>query len=166
MPTPDVFMREALRAAEEGLEIGEMPIAAVVVLGERVIASRHRESTGGRRLAHAELLAMDDADRLSPFPGTRADALLFTTLEPCPLCAGAAMAFGIRQIHYALEAPLDGAARSVGARTGATDVPEYRSFPTVAGGLLRNESLELFRRYIATPNANRWAHALVESVQA
>lgn len=162
-----MFMREALRAAEEGLEIGEMPIGAVVVLGERVIASRHRESTGGRRLGHAELLAMDEADRFTPFPGDRADALLFTTLEPCPLCAGAAMAFGIREIHYALEAPLDGASHSVSARTGgAADVPEYRSFPTVAGGLLRNESLELFRRYIATPNAKRWAYALVESVQA
>ncbi len=85
MPTPDKLMREALRTAEHGLEIGEMPIGAVVVLGEHVLAARHRESAGGRRLGHAELLAMDDADRLDPFPGNRADARLFTTLEPCAL---------------------------------------------------------------------------------
>src|SRR5689334_2753191 len=104
------FMREALRMASLGLERGELPIGAVVVLDGRVIAAAHTTEAAERRLlVHAELLALEAADRLQPFPGRRRDAQLFVTLEPCLMCLGAAMSFFLGAIHYALESPGDGA---------------------------------------------------------
>ena len=66
-----------------GLEQGELSIGAVVVLEGRVIAAAHTiEHAAGRLLVHADLLALEAADRLQPFPGRRRDAKLFVTLEP------------------------------------------------------------------------------------
>jgi tRNA(adenine34) deaminase len=71
----DYFMRKALDMARQGLEQGELPIGAVVVLNQEVIAAAHtREKTEGRLLVHADLLALEAADKLQPFPGRRRDA--------------------------------------------------------------------------------------------
>jgi tRNA(Arg) A34 adenosine deaminase TadA len=165
--TPENYMREALRAAERGLEAGEMPIGAATILGDRTLSLRHRRSDHGQRLGHAEFLALADADEMVPFPGDRSDVILVTTLEPCVFCFGAATAFGVREIYYGLEAPLDGAVSDL--RLGGpqvTTAPEYRSFPIVTGGVLRSEALDLFHRYVEVhgPSAKRWARALIESV--
>ena len=86
------FMRKALEMAQVGLSKGELPIGAVVVLDGEVIASAHtQEKSEGRLLVHAELLALEAADRIKPFPGRRRDVKLFTTSEPCLMCLGAAM---------------------------------------------------------------------------
>lgn len=104
------WMRQALRLAAEGLAKDELPIGAVVVLDSRVIAAAHTmERSTGRLLVHAELLALEDADRRWPFPGQRRDARLFTTLEPCLMCLGAAMSFFVGEVYYAVESPGDGA---------------------------------------------------------
>src|SRR3954470_4632583 len=104
--SPAHFMTAALQIAADGLERGELPIGAVVVLGDEIIASAHTAERAERRLlVHAELLALDAADRLTPFPGRRRDVRLFTTLEPCLMCLGAAMSFGLGEIHYALKSP-------------------------------------------------------------
>lgn len=147
---PDHFMREALRVAGAGLDRSELPIGAVVVLGERVIAAAHTaEREQGRSLVHAELLALEVADRLRPLPGKRSDARLFTTPEPCPMCLGAAMSFGLGEIHYALESPGDGAvALARGWRRDERAMPSYR-LPRVHGGTLRRESMARFKAYTA-----------------
>lgn len=90
----EFFIRQALQAAHEGLEQGELPIGAVVVLNGQVIAPAHTmEKSEGRLLVHADLLALEAADKLKPFPGKRRDAKLFVTGEPCLMCLGAAMSF-------------------------------------------------------------------------
>lgn len=107
---PAYFMQEALKVATEGLEKGDMPIGAVVVLDDQIIARAHTaEWTEHRLLVHAELLALLQADRYSPLPGWRSKVILFTTLEPCLMCIGAAMSFFLGKIYYALESPSDGA---------------------------------------------------------
>jgi tRNA(adenine34) deaminase len=66
------------------LEKGELPIGAVVVLNNEVIAAAHTtEKTEGRLLVHADLLALEAADRIKPFPGKRREAALYVTGEPC-----------------------------------------------------------------------------------
>ena len=88
------FMREALAVAQQGLDKGELPIGAVVVLNDQIIASAHTMERGEKRfLVHADLLALEAADRLQPFPGNRRDARLYVNLEPCLMCLGAAMSF-------------------------------------------------------------------------
>src|SRR5689334_20721456 len=93
------FMRQALKLAEAAMEQGNLPIGAVIVLEGHIIAAAHTaEVTEQRLLVHAELLALEEADRLRPFPGRRRDARLFTTLEPCLMCFGAAMSFLIGSV--------------------------------------------------------------------
>ena len=68
----EFFMRQALAVAEDGLANGELPIGAAVVAEGRVIASAYtQERTQGRLLVHADLLALQAADRIRPFPGRR-----------------------------------------------------------------------------------------------
>jgi tRNA(adenine34) deaminase len=159
-------MQETLALAESALKQGELPIAALVVLDDRVIASATtREKREGRFLVHAELLALEAADKLRPFPGNRRDAKLFTNLEPCLMCLGAAMSFFLGEIYYALESPTDGAVALVqGWQRDKEHFAEYR-LPAIKGGMLRQESIRLFQRYVdmQPPGPLRdWAKSLVD----
>jgi tRNA(adenine34) deaminase len=160
-------MRQALALAEEALTLGEFPIAAIVVLDGEVIgqgtASEQREV---RFLGHAELVALEQADRLGLPYAERRRARLFTTLEPCLMCMGAAMSFFLGEIYYALESPGDGAVElAQGWARREADLPSYQ-VPKVTGGLLREESVRLFERYVAVqpPGPMRdWAETLIHS---
>lgn len=80
---PERFMRDVLALAKDALARGELPIAALVVLDDQIIASATTcEKAEQRFLVHAELLALEEADRISPFPGRRRDCQLYTNLEP------------------------------------------------------------------------------------
>jgi tRNA(adenine34) deaminase len=162
---PEYFMREALRVARVGLERDELPIGAVVVLDGHILATAHTAERAERRLlVHAELLALETADRLRPFPGQRRAVQLFTTLEPCLMCFGAAISFGLGEIHYALESPGDGAVGLVqGWQRDAAALPSYRP-PRLHGGLLRAESIALFKDYVSRHTSGgmwEWARTLV-----
>ena len=165
------FMQEALSVATEGLEKGELPIGAVVVLDGQIIARAHTaEIAEQRMLVHAELLALLEADALLGKSKKRAKVTLFRTLEPCLMCLGAAMSFFLGQIYYALEAPGDGAvALAHQWQRKVEDFPAYR-VPDVEGGLLRQESLALFKAYVERyPSAPRplweWAKRLVSTLE-
>lgn len=167
MYSDEYFMTQALKVAEEGLLAGELPIGAVVVLDDTVIAAAHtQENAQQRLLVHAELLALDQADRINPFPGKHRDARLFTTLEPCLMCLGAAMSFFLGEITYAMESPGDGAVEIVqhwSRREG--DFPAYQ-LPAIHGGVLRAESQQLFRRYLdrhpEDSGMTQWVRTLVD----
>jgi tRNA(adenine34) deaminase len=143
-------MREALNVARAGMLKGNLPIGAVLVLDDRIIARAHTaEADTGRLLVHAEMLALWDADQLQPFPGKRGDTVLYTNLEPCPMCLGAAMSFFVGAIYYALEAPVDGAVKLIqGWQRDESAMDAYR-VPVIHGGLLRQESKALFAEYLA-----------------
>jgi tRNA(adenine34) deaminase len=164
MDAAEHFMRQALTMARSGLEQGELPIGAVVVLDDRVIAAAHTtERSEARLLVHAELLALETADRLQPFPGKRRDAKLFVNLEPCLMCLGAAMSFFVGEIYYGLESPGDGAVSLVRQwKRDEKSLPAYR-VPGIEGGILRQESIELFKQYVARHQSGamwEWAHTL------
>jgi tRNA(adenine34) deaminase len=152
-------MRQTLALAERALERGELPIATLVVLEGAVIAQAHTmEQQEGRLLVHAELLALEQADRLKPFPGSRRQAVLYTNLEPCLMCLGAAMSFMLGEIYYALESPSDGAAAL--AQTWQRDEASFPGYqvPALHGGLLRRESIALFEEWasIHPPEGPMW----------
>lgn len=157
-------MRATIALAEAALERGELPIAARVVLGDTVLAeAATAEVAEGRLLVHAELRALDMADRIVSFPERR-DVVLYTNLEPCLMCLGAAMSFGVGAIHYALESASDGAVSLArGWQRDKEAMPSYR-LPEIHGGLLRNESIALFARYVALHDGGPvwdWARTLV-----
>ena len=165
--TDEAYMQVCLDLAAEAMErFGEFPIAAIVVLkGEIIARGTTHEKREGRYLRHAELEALDTADRLRPFPGRRWDAWLFTNLEPCLMCLGAAMSFGVGEIVYALESEGDGAVGLVQSWERAEeDIPGYR-VPKIRSGVLRQESMRLFEEYVRreTPGPMRdWAATLVK----
>jgi tRNA(adenine34) deaminase len=165
--TDEEYMQDCLDLAAQTMEaFGEFPIAAVVVLdGQTIAQGTTHEKREGRYLLHAELEALDAADRLKPFPGRRWNARLFTNLEPCLMCLGAAMSFGVGEIVYALESEGDGAVALVQSWERAEeDIPGYR-VPTISGGLLRRESMRLFEEYVRREPAGPmrdWAASVIK----
>jgi tRNA(adenine34) deaminase len=160
-------MRRTLALAEHALERGELPIAALVVLDGAVIGQAHTaENREGRLLVHAELLALEQADRLKPFPGNRRQANLYTNLEPCLMCLGAAMSFMLGEIYYALESPSDGAAALV--QTWQRDEASFAGYqiPEIHGGLLRPQSIALFEKWTSVHPPEgaiwQWAKSLAD----
>ena len=142
------WMAEALAMAEHGLSAGELPIGAVVVAGGKVVGRAFtQERTQGRLLVHAELLALDQADRTHAV--TRVGTVLYTTLEPCLMCLGAAAAAMVDRVVFALASPGDGAgdlARLWDDRRRADDIAHVR-LPPVTGGVGADASRDLFRRF-------------------
>jgi len=102
-------MREALAEADAAGKAGEMPIGSVVVRGgETVSRGRSRQQETGSQLAHAEfeaLRALTGPEWADATP----DAVVFTTVEPCPLCLGATVMMDVEHVVYALDDKLAGA---------------------------------------------------------
>lgn len=134
-------MRTTLDLAREAMAAGECPIAAIVFLDDKIIAKGYTKEFSERRLlVHAELNALIDADLMRYPYEDRKRMQLFTNLEPCMMCLGAAMSSFIGEVYYALESPSDGAvnmAREWNPRSG--DFAAYR-LPEITGGILREES--------------------------
>jgi len=106
-------MALALTEAEKAAEHGDVPVGAVVVVGGRVVASRHNErERQGDPTAHAELLALRDA-ATSRGDWRLVDATLVVTLEPCPMCAGAAVAARLQRLVFGAPDPKAGACGSL-----------------------------------------------------
>lgn len=129
-------MREALKLAREAQMAGEVPVGAVVVCKEKIIAcARNERETSGDPTAHAEVLALR---RAAEALGTRRleGCTLYVTLEPCPMCAGAIVMAGIDAVLFGAYDPRCGCAGSL------YDLPEDASFGRVipcSGGLLEAE---------------------------
>lgn len=162
--TPEELVGLALEAAEEGLRAGEMPIGAVVVMGDEVIGRGHTsERSRGRRLVHADLLAMIEADERLGWSRRERPLLLGITMEPCLMCFGTALSLGVSEIFFGLDAPDDGAAGIPAVwQPGAQD-GIFFPLPRLTGGLLRAECQDQFRRYAATvtkPHLRRYAEAM------
>jgi len=140
-------MRLALREAERALEHGDVPIGAVVVHGGDVIAIGHNE----RELrqdptAHAELLALRDAARA--LGSWRVlDAVLYVTLEPCSMCAGAIVLARVPRVVFGASDPKAGACGSV---LDVTAEPALNHRPEVDGGVLAGECGEMLSAFFAS----------------
>ncbi|CAM4034262.1 tRNA adenosine(34) deaminase TadA [Mesobacillus zeae] len=104
------YMLEAIKEGEKARELGEVPIGAVIVHDGEIISRAHNlRETKQSSIAHAEILALDEACRNL---GTwrLEDAELYVTLEPCPMCAGAIMLSRVRRVVYGAADPKGGCA--------------------------------------------------------
>jgi tRNA(adenine34) deaminase len=141
------FINEALELAQRSLDEDEMPIGAVVVLDDEVVGSGYWRYKPDGLLDHSDLVALRAAEKDPRVQGHRRDTALYVTLEPCLMCFGAAMSFGIGRIVFALESPFDGAS-AVTTRWQPQlgfPPPGYQIFsnPEVIGGVCRDASLRL-----------------------
>jgi tRNA(adenine34) deaminase len=112
-PRDEDFMREALAEARLGLAAGEVPVGAVVVVDGTVIGRAHNAPVALRDpTAHAEILALREA--ASALGNYRLPtATLYTSVEPCPMCCGAALQARIARVVYGATDPKAGAVASL-----------------------------------------------------
>ncbi len=104
----EYYMRQALGEAKAALTEGEIPVGAVIVSGDRIIARAHNNTERLHDVtAHAEMLAFTAATN---FLGAKylTDCTLYVTLEPCAMCAGAAGWAQIGRIVYGASDPKRG----------------------------------------------------------
>jgi tRNA(adenine34) deaminase len=139
-------MRLALREAERALEHDDVPVGAVIVHEGETIGIAHNE----RELrqdptAHAEIIALREAARALT-SWRILDAVLYVTLEPCAMCAGAIVLARLPRVIYGADDPKAGAAGSVLDVLGE---PRLNHHPTAAGGLLAEDSADLLRSFFA-----------------
>lgn len=145
------MMDRALALAEQAAATGETPIGAVLALGDRIIAAAHnRVATDHDPTAHAEMLVMRAGaeiignERLT-------GAVLVTTLEPCSMCAGAAVLARIQTLVYGAADPKSGAAGSV---FNLVDGSRLNHRIEVVGGLKADRSAELLRGFFRARRKN------------
>jgi tRNA(adenine34) deaminase len=142
--TDIAMMRRALLAAEEAAEKGEVPVGAVVARGGEplAVAANEREATGDPT-AHAELLAIRRASAASG--GWRlTGCTLYATLEPCPMCAGAAHASRLSRLVYAAPDPKAGYA---GTLHNTPADSRLNHTLVVEGGLLEEKAAALLHHF-------------------
>lgn len=140
------FMRLALREAARAVEHDDVPVGAVVVHdGELVGAGHNERELRQDPTAHAELLAIRAAARALGH-WRLLDCVLYVTLEPCAMCAGAIVLARVPRVVYAASDPKAGAAGSVLDVLGEVRL-NHR--PAVAAGLLAEPSAELLRDFFA-----------------
>ncbi len=137
-------MRLALEEAEIAFAQGEVPIGAVVVHKEEVIAKAHNEKELRQDpTAHAEVLAVQRATqalgvwRLS-------EATLYVTLEPCPMCAGSLVQARLKTLVFGA-ADLKGGA--VGSVTNVLDVNRWNHRVEVVAGILEEECAQILKDF-------------------
>tara|TARA_X000000368_G_C22581642_1_gene515339 strand:+ start:44 stop:490 length:447 start_codon:yes stop_codon:yes gene_type:complete len=144
--TDDEVMRLALLEAEKAIQHEDVPVGALVIVDDVVIASRHNErQLTGDPTAHAEILALRDA---ASHVGTwhLDGATLVTTLEPCPMCAGAALNARISRLIFGAHDPKAGAAETL---YNLMDDPRLNHQAKVTSGILAAESGEILSRFFA-----------------
>jgi tRNA(adenine34) deaminase len=145
-PRDEYFMRLALREATRALDHDDVPIGALVVRDGEVIGTGHNErEVRADPTAHAEMIALREAARA--IGSWRVlDAVLYVTLEPCAMCAGAIVLARVPRVVFAATDPKAGAAGSV---FDILAEPRLNHRPQVAGGLLAEESADLLRAFFA-----------------
>ena len=137
------FMKEAIRLAEESALEGEVPVGAVVTLGDKIVGrGRNRREIQKNALAHAEIEAINDACR--NLGGWRLwQCEIYVTLEPCPMCAGAIINSRIKKVTFGAQ---DAKAGSCGTLVNLFDI-DYNHKPEIEGGFMKDECSEMLSSF-------------------
>ncbi len=146
-PRDEYFMRLALREAARALEHDDIPVGAVLVKDGEVIGSGHNErEVRSDPTAHAEMIALREAARA--LGSWRVlDSVLYVTLEPCSMCAGAIVLARVPRVVFGAGDPKAGAAGSV---LDVLTEPRLNHRPQVESGLLAQECADLLRSFFAS----------------
>lgn len=154
------FMRAALAEAARALDLGVMPVGAVMVYRGAIVARAHK-TMGSNHLDHAEINLMRALFQ-GDYAFERPEMILYTTLEPCLMCYGTLRHCSIGRLVYALEDPYGG----VSHLDDATLPPRHRTRGlTVTAGVLREEVRGLFRRFLATTEEPFWREGGARALQ-
>ncbi|HEY7929552.1 MAG TPA: tRNA adenosine(34) deaminase TadA [Steroidobacteraceae bacterium] len=151
-PADADYMQLALEQAERARAAGEVPVGAVLVSGEIVLARAHNRPISSRDpTAHAEIEALRAAGRaLDAYRLT--NTTLYVTLEPCLMCAGALVHARVRRVVFGAFDPQAGAA---GSRVDAFRLDWFNHRVDVFGGVLADRCGELLRVFFEARRADQ-----------
>lgn len=140
------FMREAIKRAKRAAAIGELPIGAVIVRDGRVIASGYnKRETKKNALLHAEVIAINCACK--KLKGWRLSGCdMYVTLEPCPMCAGAAINARLDNIYFGA---YDEKSGCTGSRVNLLDMNLLSHTINSEGGIMEEECRALIQEFFA-----------------
>jgi len=140
----EVWMEEALRCAQRALEAGEVPVGAVVVCAGRVVGRGwNRNLADCDPSAHAEIVALREAGR-NLGNHRLVGCELFATIEPCAMCAGAAVHARVRRLVYGADDPKAGAVHSV---LQVVNHPSLNHQMEIRGGVLAGRAAEMMQEF-------------------
>ena len=140
----ELWMEEALRAAQRALEADEVPVGAVAVYDGKIIARGWNRNIGDSDpTAHAEIMALREAGA-AVGNHRLAECDLFVTIEPCAMCAGAMVHARIRRLVYGADDPKAGAVRSV---MQLLNHPQLNHKVEVSSGVLAGRCAELLQTF-------------------
>ena len=146
------YMREALREAESAAAAGEMPVGCVVVRNGEIVARAHNECEAQRdATCHAELLAIRRASAATG-DWRLNRCMLYATLEPCPMCAGAIVQARVGRLVYGAADPGQGCA---GSLYRVTEDPAFPHFCPSDGGVLEAECRALLEGFFREQRGKR-----------
>ena len=140
----EYYMKEALKAAQDAYDAGEVPIGAVIVHnGEIIGRGFNRRNTEGNPLCHAEIIAINEA---AHFMGDWRieDCTMYVTVEPCPMCAGAIVQARIPRVVYGAKNPKAGCAGSV---LDVLNEPKLNHQVDVTEGVLKEECAAMMKEF-------------------
>lgn len=138
------YMSLALEEARAAGSENEVPVGAVLVYEDRVLAANHNRMIQSKdALAHAEIVTMQSAARLHPFKWLL-ESTLYVTLEPCVMCAGALVLARVSRVVYGATDPKAGA---LGSTVNVFAEPHINHRPVVTAGVLADESSALIKEF-------------------
>ena len=159
-PVDEAFMREALAEAESARDAGEVPVGAVVVVGREILARGRNAVIGSNDpTGHAEIVALRQA-ACATGNYRLTGATLYSTIEPCAMCAGALIHARVERLVYGAKDPKAGAVEThFGICT--TDFLNHRV--TVEGGVLEAECSRVLQSFFRD---RRSAHQQAERCES
>ena len=143
-PADELFMEEALRAAQRALQAGEVPVGAVVVQDGKIVGRGwNRNLSESDPTAHAEIVALREAGaNVGNHRLGQCD--LFATIEPCAMCAGAMVHARLRRLVFGADDPKAGAVHSV---ITVLNHPRLNHQMEVRGGVLAGRCAEMMQEF-------------------
>ena len=140
----ELWMEEALRCAQRALEMGEVPVGAVVVCDGTIVGRGwNRNIIDSDPTAHAEVVALREAGA-AVGNHRLGECELFVTIEPCAMCSGAMVHARIRRLLYGADDPKAGAVHSV---MQVLNHPQMNHRVEVRGGVLAGRSAEMLQTF-------------------
>ena len=144
LSSDELWMEEALRCAQRALEAGEVPVGAVVVCAGRVVGQGwNRNLADCDPTAHAEIVALREAAR-NVGNHRLGGCELFATIEPCAMCAGAAVHARVRRLVYGADDPKAGAVHSI---LQVVNRPSLNHQMELRGGVLAGRAAEMVQEF-------------------
>jgi tRNA(adenine34) deaminase len=145
--TDEDYIKAALREAQKAFDAGEVPVGAVIVQNDRIIARGYNQVEQlSDPTAHAEVIALTSAFN---FLGSKylPEATIYITIEPCLMCAGALYWSKIARIVYAADDDKNGYRRFCSAHNGAGEPWPFHPKTTLTKGILKEECALLMKAF-------------------